>query len=92
MVLDFAKKRDGIDVCVAQPGVVRSSATYTRSALGVVLKAASMLISSMPTISRTELAAAVLDQSVQGWEKEPLSNADLVRIGREALKRYAKAS
>lgn len=36
-------------------------------------------------VSVTEAAAAMLQQVVEGFEKEPLQNDDLVRIGRKAL-------
>jgi hypothetical protein len=36
----------------------------------------------VPSITVTEIAAAMLDQVVNGFEKEPLRNEDLVRIGR----------
>ena len=35
----------------------------------------------------TEISAAMIDQALHGFEKEPLLNDDLVRIGREALKK-----
>jgi len=36
----------------------------------------------VPNVDVTEIAAAMLDQVIKGFEKEPLENADLVRIGR----------
>jgi hypothetical protein len=36
-------------------------------------------------VSVTEVAAAMLDQIINGYEKEPLQNDDLVRIGRKVL-------
>jgi hypothetical protein len=36
----------------------------------------------VPNVSVTEAAAALLDQVINGYEKEPLMNDDLVRIGR----------
>jgi len=43
------------------------------------------LVISMSTVSVTECSAAMLDQAVNGFEKEPLVNEDLVRIGRRVL-------
>jgi hypothetical protein len=35
----------------------------------------------------SECVAAMIDQVINGFEKEPLANADLVTIGREVLER-----
>jgi hypothetical protein len=40
---------------------------------------------TIPNVSRTQLSAAVLNQAVHGFQKETLSNNDLVRIGNAAL-------
>lgn len=40
----------------------------------------------MPSVTVTEFSAAMIDQVVNGFEKEPLMNEDLVRIGRRVLK------
>jgi hypothetical protein len=39
----------------------------------------------IPTINIEELAAALVQQIRDGFEKEPLLNDDLKRIGREVL-------
>lgn len=41
---------------------------------------------TLPSIQRSELAAAVLNQARDGIEKRTLLNADLVRLGRRELK------
>ena len=56
-----------------------------------VFRATNIFTRAIPNISRTELSAAILDQAVHGFEKKDLSNADLVRIGYEALKKKAMA-
>ena len=33
----------------------------------------------------TEMAAAMIEQVMHGFEKDPLDNADLVRIGKKAM-------
>jgi hypothetical protein len=38
-------------------------------------------------IALSEIAAAMLQQVTEGFEKEPLENGDLVRIGREILRK-----
>jgi hypothetical protein len=45
----------------------------------------------LPRISVGEVAAAMLDQVVKGFEKEPLHNDDLARIGAGVLKERTKA-
>jgi hypothetical protein len=35
----------------------------------------------VPSVTLTEIAVVMLDQVVKGFEKEPLMNEDLVRIG-----------
>ena len=41
---------------------------------------------SLPNVDVAEISAAMLHEVIHGFEKEPLENDDLVRIGREALK------
>jgi hypothetical protein len=36
-------------------------------------------------ISLVDVAAAMLDQVINGFEKEPLMNEDLMRIGKQSL-------
>lgn len=84
MVAAFGAEHDGIEVCVAQPGMVTSSATFWRSVQATLFGFTNMFTRAIPNVSRTELTAAILDQVVHGFEKEPLTNADLVKIGRAA--------
>lgn len=42
---------------------------------------------SMGNVDVREVSAAMLHEVVHGFEKEPLENEDLVRIGRQALER-----
>ena len=44
-----------------------------------------MFVRAIPNVSVTELAAASLSQVVRGFEHEPLTNDDLLRLGRAAL-------
>lgn len=39
----------------------------------------------LPKIQLNEVAAALLDQAINGFDKETLMNEDLVRIGQRAL-------
>ncbi|KAK8039460.1 nucleoside-diphosphate-sugar epimerase [Apiospora rasikravindrae] len=76
-VLDFAKAHPGeIEACVAKPGLITSGGwkdTLLSTGLKVTGLAGSVKIS--------QVAAAMLRQVVNGFEKEPLQNDDLVRLG-----------
>jgi hypothetical protein len=81
-VLSYAAEQGGsVEACVAKPSLVTSSNTLLRSIVG----AAARVTGIMPTIGIEELAAAMLQQIRDGFEKEPLMNDDLKRIGQEAL-------
>jgi len=78
-VLAFAAEHKGqIEACVSKPGFITKPGNYLNIAFATVLKWAGLV----PNISVTEVAAAMLDQVINGFEKEPLMNDDLVRIGR----------
>lgn len=87
MVLAYGKDH-GIDVCVAKPGWITSWVTFPKAATAFFIGLTDKLTNSraIASVTREELAAALLDQVVRGFEKEPLVNADLVRLGRAALK------
>jgi hypothetical protein len=72
-----------VDTCVAKFGLVDAPGKT-----GPVMKAVQTVgrsIIGLPKIEATELAAALLDQAINGLEKETLVNEDLVRIGQKAL-------
>lgn len=82
MVLRLAAEHEGTEVCIAHPGLVMTTSTYARAALDLTFRFTNMLTRAIPNVSCTEIATAVLGQVVGGFEKEVLSNADLVRLGR----------
>ncbi|CZR58951.1 uncharacterized protein PAC_08843 [Phialocephala subalpina] len=86
MVLAYGEEHEGIKVCVARPGTITSSLTFWRTAQAKLFGFANMFTRAIPNVSREELAAALLDQVVHGFEKGPLTNADLIRLGCSALK------
>lgn len=86
----FGQGHDQIDVHIVRPGMVWSRTTFWRSVVANLFRATSLLTSAVPNIDRTVLAAAMLDQAVRGFEKDDLSNADLVRIGEAALAKKAE--
>ncbi|KIM96698.1 hypothetical protein OIDMADRAFT_131398 [Oidiodendron maius Zn] len=76
-----AESKGDLEVCVAKPGWITAATFTTRSVVAFVMK----LALSMPSVTITECSAAMLDQVANGFEKEPLVNKDLVRIGRRVL-------
>lgn len=86
MVLRFSAENQGVEVCIAQPGVIANSTTWSRALVANIFRAFNVVGRPFPNIHRSELAAAVLNQAVNGLEKETLLNNELVRIGQKALK------
>jgi hypothetical protein len=75
---------DGADVCVAKPGFIytpENDAQY-RALLAQTGR-------EIPGIHLDVCAAAMLQQTLDGFEKEPLLNEDLERLGRRALEAAA---
>lgn len=44
----------------------------------------------LPQVTLSEIAATLLDQAVNGFEKEDLLNEDLIRIGQKVLSEQQK--
>jgi hypothetical protein len=84
MVLEYGAEHADIEICVAKPGIITSSITVGRAAVAAIYGFANLFTDSLANVSRKACAAAILQQVVHGFEKETLSNADLVRIGRAA--------
>ncbi|KAI1408642.1 hypothetical protein F5Y13DRAFT_204626 [Hypoxylon sp. FL1857] len=75
-ILTIANKSNGAVVsCIATPGVIVGP--------GGSLPA----IPNLPKIELCDIAAALLDQVANGFEKNTLSNEDMVRIGQSALRK-----
>ncbi|KAI8949338.1 NAD(P)-binding protein [Xylaria longipes] len=75
-LLALANELGGIEVAVAKPGYITASGHLTRTAMAAMVK----LVSGIPSIDVVDLVAAMLDQVVRGFEKEPLLPEDLIRI------------
>ena len=67
---------------MAKPGFIAGSGRYWKTIVATALN----IVMSLPKIDVEEISAAMIHEVMHGFEKEPLENADLVRIGREALK------
>lgn len=83
MVLDYAAQHPGeIEACAMKVGFITAPGAYAKQFFAYGLK----MIAGVPSICVTEATAAMLHQAIHGFEKEPLMNDDLVRIGCNALK------
>ena len=81
-VLAFAADhKDALEVCVAKPGLITGPGQYLKNIGATLMK----FVTSVPIVDVTEVSAAMLHEVMHGFEKEPLENDDLVRIGRQAL-------
>ncbi|TVY14111.1 hypothetical protein LARI1_G008166 [Lachnellula arida] len=89
-VLDYAAKSQGkVQPCIAKPGLI--DAPGKTGPLMSVVQTIGRTIIGLPKVQRSEIAATLLDQAVNGIEKETLLNEDLVRIGGKALAGSGKA-
>jgi hypothetical protein len=66
---------------VAKPGLITKPGNLVNIAFATVMSWAGVV----PNIGVGELVAAMLDQVENGFEKEPLQNDDLARIGKKLL-------
>ena len=82
-MLAFAAQQKGeIEACAAKPGLITAPGKTVTPAAAAAVKAG-----FLPSVDVTELSVALLDQVVNGFEREPLMNDDLVRMGKGVLER-----
>ncbi|KAI0900667.1 NAD(P)-binding protein [Annulohypoxylon nitens] len=79
-VLALASELDGVEACVAKPGFITAPGEIMKSIAGTMIQ----LTVGIPSISVVDLAKVMLDQVVNGFEKEPLMPEDLARIAKKA--------
>ncbi|KAJ9396055.1 hypothetical protein DTO282F9_7030 [Paecilomyces variotii] len=85
-VLNYAKESKGaVEAAVAKPGLINAPGKMNMAVN--VLSTIGRSIIGLPMVDVSEVAATLIDQSVNGLEKETLLNEDLVRIGQKALAR-----
>ena len=83
MVLQFGKESKGaVEVNVVKPGLIIEPGNTFKAMMAKVGAA----ISVLDSVRLEECAAAILDQTVNGFEKETIENVDLRRIGEGLLK------
>ncbi|PHH78872.1 hypothetical protein CDD80_6081 [Ophiocordyceps camponoti-rufipedis] len=84
-VLDYARESKGaMEAVVVKPGLIQ-----TPDSTGALTKAAQYIgcaLISLPKITIADIAAALLDQAVNGIEQDTLDNDELARIGQRASK------
>ncbi|KAK3325133.1 hypothetical protein B0H66DRAFT_599319 [Apodospora peruviana] len=84
-ILAYAQKSNGaVEACVAKPGLIGGEGKAT-GFLMEAMKPVIRVLAGLPTVDVREMAAALLDQVVNGFEKEPLASDDLTRIGKKVL-------
>jgi ribosomal protein L5 len=77
-----------MQACVAKPGLI------SPANIGIIRQAFQGIgnaLFGLPHISIVEMAAAILDQTLHGFNKEVLSNEELTMVGQSALKALDKA-
>lgn len=84
LILDFAKNSNGaVEACVTKPGII--DAPGRTGPVMKVLGSVGRAIIGLPILDVSEIAATLLQQAVNGIEKDTLLHEDLVRIGQTAL-------
>ncbi|CAI6235652.1 unnamed protein product [Periconia digitata] len=77
-VLAYAKSHAPlIEATVAKPGLIVDPGNLGQRVLSMGLRVTGVV----PSVGLREISKAMLDQVVGGFEKDPLLNADLVRLG-----------
>ncbi|KAI2463331.1 NAD(P)-binding protein [Annulohypoxylon bovei var. microspora] len=79
-MLALASGLDGVEAGVAKPGFITAPGEILKSIAGTMIQ----LTVGIPSISVVDLAKAMLDQVVNGFEKEPLMPEDLARIAKKS--------
>lgn len=85
LVQDFGHKHKEIEIGIVRPGMVLSYINPWRALQANLIRFSGYLTNAIVNIDRRELSAALLDQVLHGFEKDILTNADLVRIASSKL-------
>lgn len=86
-VHDFAARSNGeVQVQVSKPGLI-SSDDNSWAVRKIVLN----WTIGLPYLHVKELAAAEVDQAVNGFKQDVLENDEAAALGKEALKQYASS-
>ena len=86
-VLAFAAKhKDDIQAAVVKPGVIKAPGNIIRNAAA----AAAGAMFSVPSIFVGEIAAAMLDEAINGFGEDTWLNDDLAARGKQVLEARGK--
>ncbi|KAI1471667.1 NAD(P)-binding protein [Daldinia caldariorum] len=77
-VLQLAAELDGVEASVAKPGFITAPGYIMKSIAATALQFAL----GLPNIGVVDLTTTMLDQVINGFEKETLTHEDLVRIAK----------
>lgn len=93
-VRELAKAHDpeNVQVGIVRPGLITSNATVWRAAWGAVLGPALRMLNIANMCTVEEVAAATLQQAIEGVTEGALQEDDLRKVGREVLDERARAS
>ncbi|EHK16716.1 uncharacterized protein TRIVIDRAFT_41189 [Trichoderma virens Gv29-8] len=81
-VLDFAKNsNNAIEACIVKPGLIRDP-QQGNMLINTFQNVATSII-NLPVVYLHDVAATLLNQATEGFEKETLDCDDIVRIGKK---------
>lgn len=79
-----AQPAGSVELCVVKPGIITGHSGPSSRLLSV-MTGALVGLGIVKKVGIQELVAAMLQQVRDGFEKEPLENDDLIRIGQRVL-------
>ncbi|KAI1330738.1 NAD(P)-binding protein [Xylariaceae sp. FL0255] len=80
-VMELAADLGGMETATAKPGFITQPWSLGRQAMGFAISS----FAGVPSVDVSVLAAAMIEQVVNGFEKESLMPNDLIRLGKTAL-------
>ena len=68
-ILEYAQKSDGsVEACIAKPGLIGGEGAFRGAWMGAIKTVGRAVSSKMPVVDVDEIAAALLDRAVNGFE------------------------
>ncbi len=77
----FAAAHEGVEATAARPGMIYAPGEILKSALAVVIRG----VLGMHSISVVDLSRVMLDQVNKGFEKDSISDAELVKLAKASI-------
>jgi hypothetical protein len=78
-----------MEACVAKPGMIDGPGRHGLIQRTIINAGHSLI--GFPKVDVKEVAAALLDQALNGFEKDTLLNEDLISIGQKFLSAQEKS-